>query len=801
MSVTGALSKETIALSKDFSDGKIHSILSNELTSIQRNAVMGRRDNNSVFIYDLSSETIKLLPGKFKALNLGVNLKNYALTPSNEIYFLKNPIWTKVKTNNRVDNFTVGTNFIYYQARGIWYVKSLANNQEEKLKLATNKPQPRYINKINGKTYIILDNENNLSTVFNKKKTLIFQNVKNIHQLRNELILFSDFEHNVYLHTFNNNRSIKVWNDKKHHSLFLSHENIFISATKNAIQTSSQSLERKLGVFKEITFTPKRTSYTASQLFSGGGILIRKSETGNYSIWNENNFSPISGKPIDISINNLQKIWFNNAFGHLFKTEKNKARQFQYSVKHISATNGHVLIINHQNDLMRYNKVTKNFIKVGRKADRVFSENYNTYWIQSKKGDTLRCSNRCKKIKEKIVKFSISPRGLLLAINTEGHLLSWYRNKFKKHATKLKNITDIAIQNENLLWILDEKYKLHQVKIGYRDKTLSNQFKDIFLDQSILINFNTQLKNNKFLINNNLISSSQAKLTAAAPNIKLKSKSLKKLKIKTINFDKTLFDISMGRDGVLWALTSNKLFQFHEKEKKLKLYNNANFRDRRQKFLGLPENITASSIISDKYGKIWMVKKDAKTVFYQRKFEGNFHSTKVRSSDNITDITVDIFGNVYVAAKDIYQFDYRKKKFKKLKLKKGKYDRISSAVKGSLWLVNDKGELFERLGGKLFLRNRKSQFKAQDVDMSVNGEVYVTSNTHKTRTNEQGNNATANPLSDLECNLERYNPEFNKLERTGKNTGGNAQYVAVSVDGTPWVTCAPSGSQNIFRAE
>jgi hypothetical protein len=204
---------------------------------------------------------------------------------------------------------------------------------------------------------------------------------------------------------------------------------------------------------------------------------------------------------------------------------------------------------------------------------------------------------------------------------------------------------------------------------------------------------------------------------------------------------------------------------------------------------------------ADASGKIWIVKKNAKEVFYKRTIKGKFYPTKVRSKDNITDITVDNFGNVFVAAGDVYHFNFQKKKFEKFNLKKGKYNRISSAVKGSLWLINDKGELFERLGGKLFLRNRLSKFKSQDADMSINGEVYVSSNTHKTRTNEQGNNAKANPLSDLKCNLERYNPKFNKLERTGKNTTGNAQYVAVSVDGTPWMTCAPSGSKNIFRAK
>ena len=73
----------------------------------------------------------------------------------------------------------------------------------------------------------------------------------------------------------------------------------------------------------------------------------------------------------------------------------------------------------------------------------------------------------------------------------------------------------------------------------------------------------------------------------------------KKLKIKELGAKGYLFDISMGRDGVLWNLTNSNVFQYSEKKKEFLRYNASNFKDKRQKFLGLPSNVTASSIISD----------------------------------------------------------------------------------------------------------------------------------------------------------------------------------------------------------
>ena len=116
-------------------------------------------------------------------------------------------------------------------------------------------------------------------------------------------------------------------------------------------------------------------------------------------------------------------------------------------------------------------------------------------------------------------------------------------------------------------------------------------------------------------------------------------------------------------------------------------------------------------------------------------------------------------------------------------------------------MTNIKGELFELDGERLVRKNRPNIFSAQDVDMSVTGEVYVTSITHKTVENEPGDGRNANPLSDVKYDLRRYNTDTGRLDKTGQNTPKKAQYAAVSVDGTPWMTCAPGGSRNNFRAE
>ena len=43
--------------------------------------------------------------------------------------------------------------------------------------------------------------------------------------------------------------------------------------------------------------------------------------------------------------------------------------------------------------------------------------------------------------------------------------------------------------------------------------------------------------------------------------------------------------------------------------------------------------------------------------------------------------------------------------------------------------------------------------------------------------------------------------EKGKFEKVGKPNEHFSQFVAVAADGTPWMTCAPSGSNTVYRGE
>jgi hypothetical protein len=258
----------------------------------------------------------------------------------------------------------------------------------------------------------------------------------------------------------------------------------------------------------------------------------------------------------------------------------------------------------------------------------------------------------------------------------------------------------------------------------------------------------------------------------------------------------------MGRNGRLWALTSTKVYQYHEKKKSFKIYKKSDFNKKEQEFLKLPVGVTVSSIISDRDDKLWIIKKNSKTLYWQKKRKGKYTSTNLPPfAQNITDITIDIIGNVYVAAGEIYKWNYKRKKFDRIYKRGGPFIRVSSGPPGTLWAVNDKSQIFEFVSGRLEKRPLKGKFKGQDIDISVDGTIYATSKTHETAANEPGPGRLANPASQRLCYLRKYNPLRGGFEKTGRKSEHYAQFVAVASDGTPWMTCAPGGSNKVYRGD
>ena len=766
--------------------------------------IFGLKKDNTVFQLNISTNHIKKLPGNFKKIQSTKGVV-YALSFTNEIYQYNGSIWVKLPLKYYVNDFELNPKEIFFRrSNGVWYAQSLIPNGQTKTLPFPKETAFQYLNRLPDKSYLALDNKNNLLKIDRKKRSIISSDVSSVLHLKNNTIIYSLLNKDIFI-KIGSQKPIKASvKNTTYHSVGLLSSNKFFAARNNAVIKSNISLEKSAGFLDNFDIRPRKTNNTASALYSGNGVLFIKSLTGNFFIRRNNKYKLIPGKPLDIAVGNIDNIYTRDAFGNVLHIEGKKNRPLKVSAIDLSVRDNQVLLINHKKELLRYNRSTRSFVKLGKKADEVFLEDTNTYWLTLKNGKVQRCqAGLCKTINKKIIKFTNSPLGLLLALDDKGTIHTWKDRKFKKINIGKKQVRDIAFESDDQLWILDKDYKIVNIKLKFLKGDIGshNINKKEFERKVKTLSFVTKFKPKRYFVNGNLLSSSQAKLTAASPNIIMKSRSLKKLKTKEVDEKAYLFDISMGRDGVLWAISNSNVFQYSEKKKVILRYNASNFKDKRQKFLGLPSNVTASSIMSDKEGKIWVVERNSKKVFYQKSKKGKFFSVTLNSKSNITDITIDNSGNVYLAATEVFRFDYHKDKFRKLKLPNFNFKRITSGVRGSLWLVNLKGELFELLGGKIYQRNNLSNFIAQDVDMSILGEVYVTSDTHKTRANEPGNNVTATPLADLRCNLERYNPTRKKLEKTGKNTSGKSQYVAVSYDGTPWITCSPSGSNLIFRAE
>ena len=280
------------------------------------------------------------------------------------------------------------------------------------------------------------------------------------------------------------------------------------------------------------------------------------------------------------------------------------------------------------------------------------------------------------------------------------------------------------------------------------------------------------------------------------------------------------FDLSMGRDGRLWGLSQKKVFQFREADGKFVQYKASKFPGRKQPFLGLPPGVANCSspliianclqgIISDREGRIWAFKvgsggNSARTVHYQEKRKGVYKSILIKEAPcEISDITVNLEGYVYVSACAIFLKKPRQRLFKMFVRNSNRFlnfIRVSSGPAGTLWAVNSFGELFELIDGKLKKKSRS--LKTLDIDISVTGVVYGSSDVQKSGENERSQTSntflTVSNKNDLLCKLGKWNVANRSIDVI-TSFSGKAQHVAVSKDGTPWTTCPPSGDNGVFR--
>ena len=431
------------------------------------------------------------------------------------------------------------------------------------------------------------------------------------------------------------------------------------------------------------------------------------------------------------------------------------------------------------------------------KARTVAIQNQRVYWILKDRGKISRCNKRkCKNIQGYAEKISISPDGVVFIVDPSGNLLRFDGRNFRLLRTPARRVRDVAAGIGGLPWIIDEEFRVH-AGIGKKGQNfVLAGIKNPFALRGKIDTDNATQGVGLALLAGLVLKGNKLVQTADAPEEGFIFR--RQVKFRIIPNSEYFFDLSMGRDGRLWALIAtgtDRVFQFREQTRIFEVYNSSNFPGRRQPFLGLPKAATVSSIISDREGRIWAVEDASKTVHYQESRNGSFKSILIGNAGaNIQDITVDLEGNVYVAANSIFLKKPRDRRFTKIFEKGGPFLRLSSGPSGTLWAVNSAGQAFELIDGRL---QRRARIKAQDIDISVTGVVYGTAPTQTSGNNEPGAGVVV-ASGNLLCRLEKLNVADKKTDIV-VNFSKHAQYVAVSRDGTPWTTCAPSGDRNVYR--
>ena len=774
---------------------------------------------NEIRLINIHTKKINRFPGSFKRIYKD-NGNLYALSFKNNLFQLKKRIWKKLNINNNFskNNFTIFNNYIYFIDKG----------QVKIVDIKGKKAKNTYINKlkdvkqiilINDEKFLIL-NSNNEFLLYDKNQIIIKRkNIKKILQADKDF--FSILEKNGAVIFFstdkpkNTYRKIKFkFNDLNNISVL--DDGVIWASDKRKIYISSYSINDFLLSIKDKNNLKVNKFFssdqTATKLFSGNDGIFKIDEYGYLNIWDfqKEVFNTLNIKPAYFSNPKKNTFWAINSLGRVFYYNSKKWKQIKGLAKDISSNKNLTIKINEKNKLEKFDLKKKKFTKTGIKADKIMVVNDREFWIiyNTKTSKCLfngyklsKSSVKCNTLSKSLKNIKISRDNKIYALNNKNFLEYYDGNKFQKVKNNLGSMSDFELFQNGLIWALDENNRIYKNKKKYNTllKTSSFHLKKTFEEKDILGTGDVILYGKK-------AGKKEFESSASISSGGFKFK--RNMKRKSINNRETFIDLNFGRDGRLWAVSdSYNVFQYQDKSKLFKLYNKTNFLSGSQKFLGLPTSIPISRISSDDEGKIWAVKNNSKEVYYQLSVKGRFNKAKIdKKASNITDLTIDKSGNIFIAAREIFKWNSKNNKFELYIKKYSPFDRISSGITGTLLAVNDNGLIYELIGGNMKQKLRNKSFKANNIDISSNGEVYVTSETQKrtitTVVKDPFNKGKTITLTETlidKCDLFKLDAFKNKVERVFTDRNIYADIIAVSNDGTPWFSSGGCGNTNVYH--
>ena len=788
--------------------------------------VINKKDR--IRLIDTNSKKIKRFPGEFN--KIFYDSKNtFAISNESKFYKLKKRIWKNIKISNNLkfENLTIFNDVIYFVKGG----------KIESFNASGKRVNNNYLNSLDNVNYIgFFDDENFVTHSKNKELNFYYKNkilekktnVKKILFVDENYIVVSKEKKGIFLLSAQDlKQNFKKINFKRDLiKIIISKSGHIWGSDGKSIYVSSFTVDDVfLNKKNEKSKKDKKTyssKLTATKLFSGEDGIFKIDEYGSLNYWSfrTNKFIPLYLKPLEMSNPKKSILWAINSLGRIFYYDGKKWKQIKGLAQSISSLGNLTLIVDENKTIRQFNKAKKKFLKTNIKAEKVFVEDNNNFWIMEK-SKLKKCkltgtkisskAVKCYKLRGKFQNLKILFDGKVFAISDKNRLKIFNGNEFINYHTKLKSVKDIIGHKNDLLWFVDQNNNIFKNSNKQKKYKISSHFEKVkFVEQDItgdgdVILYGQKVKKNKY------------KSSPSSANGGFTYK--KNMKRKVVNNNVSFIDISFGKDGRLWAVSeNNEAYQYKDKTKSFKKYTRTNFPSKDQQYLGLPNGIDIKRITSDDSGKIWLVKKDSKSVYYQNKHKGKFIEKKLAgTAQNIKDLAIDASNNVYIAAGNIYKWNKSKNSFQIHIKKNGPFLRVSSGPTGTLWAINDDGKLFELLGGKLLKRPGKGEFTANDVDISINGEVYITSEVLTvTTTVRSGNGGGGNggggnggggngggqpPVTTtqvLKCYLYKYNSDKSTIEHAFDANDIYAEIVSISREGSPWYTSPGCENKNVY---
>jgi len=339
-------------------------------------------DKQNPYKLNVRTRAISRLAGRFKKLQTDGKGGLWALSRNGSVYSFTDPIWKKFKTGKKIDTFSVTEKMVLCVSNGTVTIfgrlgEIYANQRLQKTEGISS------IFAQNSNEFIFLTKDGKLGKITKTAESTIDRGVKDILFFTTQYFGIKKKDGQIFVYYKKQNRleRIRIEDTANILSITLNNDGYLLASNGNNIFLSPFTITELIKGEDKRVFSKKlnfiKLKATASRIFSGPKGIFRNTPTGELQVWSNSKrkFQSFPGRVVQLSVTGNQELWGLTRLGRIFHFQTGKWNQKRGVAGSISSRGRHVLIVDHKNNVKRYNWKSKKFKSIGIRAQSVYVQN------------------------------------------------------------------------------------------------------------------------------------------------------------------------------------------------------------------------------------------------------------------------------------------------------------------------------------------------------------------------------------------------------------------------------------------